>query len=1173
MVRNARSPKSARRRSAATPVSERVPVVGVGASAGGVKALQTFFDAMPATLGVAFVVIVHLDPDARSELAEILGARSQLRVHQVTASTPLNADCIYVIPPDRELHITDDEIAARAFAAPRGHRAPIDMFFRSLAEQRGDGFAVILTGAGSDGAIGVKAVKESGGIILVQDPEEAEYPSMPRAAVATGAADIVAPVGELAHHLVDLIRTKSSRPALRGAVDEEEGLRRILAHLRVRTGHDFSHYKITTVTRRVQRRMQVARKEKLADYFAYLRETPDEAQALLADLLISVTTFFRDGKAFDALAREVLPNLFEEKRLADGIRVWAAGCATGEEAYSLAMLLLEEAARHDLRPEIQVFGSDMDLNALSIAREGRYPATIEADVSEERLRRFFTRDGDHYRVKRELRDVVLFAHHSVLKDPPFSRVGLISCRNLLIYLNRELQHQVLATLHYGLTPDGYLFLGSSESADHSDGLFLTVDREARIYRSAGRSSERLPTLPRLQSAMIAERTQGVASFTPSSARNAMAAHREALESLAPPSIMVDESNHVIHLSETAGRFLQPSGGPLTSDLTDLVRQELRFELRSALNRAFERDESVLTGPIPVRFNGSPVRVHLQVRPIRREARDGQRALVLFIEGEKFGAPIREGQEAGATSEVVARLKQELEIAQLRLRTTHEESETANEELRAANEELQSINEEYRSTAEELETSKEELQSINEELQTVNSELKLKLETVSRANSDLQNLMAAMDFGILFLDSELRIKRFTPRLADLFSITANDVGRSITDFAHQLDYEGLPRDAIEVLENLTPVEREIRSRAGGWYLVRFRPYRTVDDKIDGVVASFVDITERRRMEAALRANEDKLRQEMRLVELSRSPIIVWDFDDGVLQWNRGSEELYGYERAEVLGRDKAALLKTTVPGSSFEAVRAALLEAGAWQGELNQVAKDGRRLITEARIEMISVGDKRYVLESARDVTQSSALVERQHLLLNELTHRVKNTLTVIQSMVHQTWRSSASREEFVERIDGRIAALANSHKLLVDSEWEGADLHSLVESQVLHYAGDAPKRVRISGPPTRLPPHVATPLGLVLHELATNAAKYGALSTPTGSIDLKWRVEARNPKPFLVVAWEEAGGPPIRNTSRLGFGSRLIRQGIPGSVVRHEFVETGVICVAEIPLASQEIDA
>lgn len=832
----------------------RTTVVGIGASAGGLKALISMLEALPPDPGAAFVIIVHLDPHAHSDMPNILKSHTDMPVDAVTDKVALEANRVYVIPPDRQLVINEDNISAIPFTEPRGRRAPIDHFFRSLAAQHGDGFALILTGGGSDGAVGVKAVKEAGGIVMVQDPTEAEHPSMPSAAIGTEVVDFVLPIKPLTERLVDLIRSKRDSTHNHPLMGEEENLRSILAHLRVCTGHDFSHYKRSTVLRRLLRRMQVTGKEEFQDYFAYLRDHGEEAQALLADLLISVTAFFRDPRTFESLATNVIPQLLRAKE-GNSIRVWVAGCATGEEAYSIAILLLEEAGKHEIRPEIQVFGTDMDSRALNIAREGRYPAAIEADVSEERLRRFFTRDCEFYRVKRELRDAVLFANHSLLKDPPFSRLDLIACRNLLIYLDRDLQQQVLSTLHYGLLPDGYLFLGSSESSEHPDNLFRAVDRDARIYQSAVRVSGHPPALPRILG-VSAEQPGAAILPMPVGARTAQAAHREALEAAAPPSALVDRHNRVIHLSENAGRYLQPSAGPLTADITDLVRQEMRFDLRSALHHVFDNGKATLTSPISVRFNGEASPVYLQVRPQTEPHQKAiTRAVVFFIEGPPGDKTVPGGDDPG--NETVRQLRQELDMAQARLRTMREESEAANEELRAANEELQSINEEYRSTAEELETSKEELQSINEELQTVNSELKLKLEIVSRANSDLQNLMTAMDFGTLFLDPNLRIKRFTPRLTDLFSITAGDVGRPITDFTHRLDYDGLVDDARSVLDHLAPIEREIRSRKGGWYLARFRPYRTVDDKIDGVIATFIDVTERRQMEDALRTANAEL----------------------------------------------------------------------------------------------------------------------------------------------------------------------------------------------------------------------------------------------------------------------------------------------------------------------------
>src|SRR5258706_10158687 len=811
------------------------PIVGIGASAGGVNALQDFFANLPENTGASFVVIVPLDPQSRSELAGIISSRTRLKVSQVQGTDDLESDHIYVIPPDRLLSLADHEVSAVPFNSPRGHRSPIDLFFRSLAQHHRDAFAVILTGAGSDGAMGVKAIKEAGGIVLVQDPNEAEYPSMPRSAIATEVADFVLPVREMGPRLAELIRTRGQVYQNLQA-EEEEYVRRILAHVRVRTGHDFSHYKRSTVLRRIIRRTQVARTESLGRYYNYLRENVEEAQALLGDLLISVTTFFRDPRAFDSLAKRVIPKLFENKDANSNIRIWVPGCATGEEAYTIAMLLLEQASRQEVRPELQIFASDMDSGALSIAREGRYPEAIETDVGEERLRRFFSREGDHFRVKRKLRDVVLFAHHSLLKDPPFSKLDLVSCRNLLIYLDRELQGQMLNTLHYALNPDGYTMLGSSETAEHPNSLFRAVDRDMRIYQSAASSADRFTVLPQLVRAPAGDHPMTARERGRVAGISDALSHRQALEKIAPPSILVDESHRAIHLSESAGPYLQPSGGPLTGDVSDLVRQELRFDLRSALHRAFERGESTLSSPIPVRFNGVSHRTYFQVRPVA--VGDGKspprNALVIFVEGEAIEPSLSDTtaapEEGQAARETIRRLEQELQLAETRLRTTREESEAATEELRAANEELQSTNEEYRSTSEELETSKEELQSINEELQTVNSELKLKLESISRAHSDLQNLMTATDFGTLFLDTGLRIKRFTPRSTDLFNITPSDEGRPITDFTHRLEYQGLAEDARAVLSELTPIERELRTQNGGLYLIPMPPYRTVDHQI-------------------------------------------------------------------------------------------------------------------------------------------------------------------------------------------------------------------------------------------------------------------------------------------------------------------------------------------------------
>lgn len=1024
--------------------STKIPIVGIGASAGGIGALEALFKALPPHTGLAFVVIIHLDPGHRSELASILSKSAGRPVVQVADEIAIEPDHVYVIPPDRELLVSDHQLQVRPFEEPRGHRAPIDHFFRSLATSHGDGFAVVLSGGGSDGALGIRQVREKGGLVLVQDPDEAEFASMPRAAIAAG-ADFVLPVTDIANHLVELSRVKAhvNARSIEDGPDSEEWVRRILSLLRARTGQDFSRYKRATVMRRLARRMQVAQSEQLEDYFNFLRESPGEADALFNDLLISVTSFFRDASAFEALAIDVIPRVFDGHGEDQSIRVWVTGCATGEEAYSIAILLLEEAARRDIRPDIQVFATDLDEKALTVAREGRYPSTIAADVSEERLRRFFVREGEQYRIRREVRDLVVFAIHSILRDPPFSRIDLVTCRNLLIYLDRDLQQQVCSVLHYALKPGGYLFLGNSETAESPTGLFTPVNREARIFRSVERARDSLPMLPRAMGAVRLPEISG-----PRPARVSIpidpSVHRLALEELTPPSMLVDEGHTVANLSETAGRFLLHPSGPISAEASEIVRPELRLELKAALHRALEQGKPTVTLPIPVQFNGGPAKaVVLHVSPVNRDT--SRAALVLFLEGGDADSGSIE-TPAGEPSAVVTQLREELLATRTVLRTTREQYEAATEELRAANEELQSINEEYRSTAEELETSKEELQSINEELQTLNNELKLKLDMVSRAHNDLQNLMSATDVSTMFLDSALRIQRFTPRVAEIFNVQQGDEGRPVTDFTHKLDYNDLVSDARTVLANLIPIERTVHSTPGRWYLIRLRPYRTLDDKIDGIVATFVDVTERREAEA---------------------------------EWHK------------------------------------------------------------------------------------------RQQMLLDELSHRVKNTLAVVQAIAMQTLRSEVD-EETLSVFDNRLRALALSHDLLVQSEWRGASLDALARQQLGPYLNSS-DQLSVSGPPVILPPNIATPLGLVLHELATNAVKYGSLKAAAGTVRVSWETrELDGGVRVLNLRWMEGGvSAPDCSNFQSGAGMKLIEHAIPNATVTRENGETGLTYSLDVPLTQR----
>jgi two-component system CheB/CheR fusion protein len=743
---------------------------------------------------------------------------------------------------------------------PEERRSPIDQFFRSLARAEVTPVGVVVSGSGTDGSVGLRAITEAGGVIAAQDPNEAAHPSMPRSAIETSRVDLVLPAADLARRLEEQPQLVHDLyvPREPEALDEDQEavLKDIFEEVRRRTGHDFSEYKRSTMLRRVHRRLYVHQIGTLEGYREHLEANPSEASALQKDLLISVTSFFRNADAFEALRDGALPAVFEGKARDDQVRAWVVGCATGEEAYSVAILLLEQAADSAVPiDQVQVFATDIDEEALATAREGRYPESIAADVPQRYLDRFFQKEGTEYVVQKSVRDRILFTPHSLLNDPPFSKLDLISCRNLLIYLRRELQASVFDLFRYALNEGGLLFLGSSESVDQADGHFRVLEKSHRIYeRKAGGR-----VVPDLPSQSMAPPTAAVPPVQPTRSAgqpSEAALHRRLLEAYAPPSALVDEDYTFVHLSQSAGRYLQHPVGPPNANIVEVVRPELRLKLRSALQEAFARDTTVRTEAVSVQFNGDARSVHLVVRTAQDVPEAEGLGLVVFVEAEE--TPVEpDTLPAMSENDEVQQLAADLEQTKQDLRATVEEYETSKQEMRAANEELRSMNEEYKSMTEELETSKEELQSVNEELKTVNRELEEKVEALEKANSDLKNLMAATDIGTLFLDRDLHIQRYTPRVESLFNIQSSDTGRPIGDFTHTLDYDRLTADARSVLEDLSPVEREVSTDDGEWFLVRHHPYRTAEDRIDGVVITFVDITRRKEAEQELREANERL----------------------------------------------------------------------------------------------------------------------------------------------------------------------------------------------------------------------------------------------------------------------------------------------------------------------------
>ena len=846
--------------------SSTLPVVGIGTSAGGLAALREFFGSVPADSGVAYVVIVHLSPEYESHMAELLQGSSNIPVTQVSESTPLKPDQAYVIPPNANLEAIDTHLRLQALEEARKDRAPIDHFFRTLSVAHEDrAIGVVLTGTGSDGALGVKEIKERGGLTIAQDPTEAEHAGMPQSAIATGVVDLVLPLSRISEAILSLVRTRPEVAVLEEVESQEQKqlLQKLFVRVRGQTGKDFSRYKESTILRRISRRMQLLQVEDLSDYVDMLREDPEEIRALADQFLINVTNFFRDPEVFQALEKDVIPRIFQGKDTEEDIRVWSVGCATGEEAYSLAILLAEEASRRNTNLRPQIFASDLHDASLRQAREGFYPGEIEADVGQERLKRFFRKEDGGYRIREEIRELVVFAPHDLLSDPPFSRLDLILCRNVLIYLQRDVQQDVMGLFHYALRPDGFLAIGSSETIDPS-GLFRQAPEKHPIYqrRDVPPPELRLPVFP-----MPRARTPGEpAGGPPPPPASYGALHHRMVERYAPPSRLVGPDGKVVHLSEHAGRYLEHPGGEPTSNVHKLVREELRIELRAALHAAMESRTPQRSAEVAVRFNGETRSVVLHVRPAREQEDDGF-ALVIFDEsGIRMPPPGGERDAGEGTgdeeeSEAAAGLRAELDLTRERLQGVIEEYETGQEELRASNEELQSSNEELRSTLEELETSKEELQSMNEELQTVNQDNRLKVEELAQLTADLQSLLSSTEIATLFLDRQLRILRYTPKIAELFSVRPADRGRPLSDLTHRLDHGELQDEVEGVLRTLIPVEREIQDAEGRWYLTRILPYRSAEDRIEGAVITFVDITRRKEAEEKLRSLNETLEREV------------------------------------------------------------------------------------------------------------------------------------------------------------------------------------------------------------------------------------------------------------------------------------------------------------------------
>ncbi|MBL8268005.1 chemotaxis protein CheB [Steroidobacter sp.] len=1147
-------------------------VVGIGASAGGLEAFTTFFTHMPADSGMVFVLVQHLDPHHKSMLVDLLGRHTAMPVVEASNGVQLGANRIFIIPPNATLTLRGGMLRVSRPAPAREHRRPIDTFFASLAEDQGErAVCVVLSGTGSDGSLGLRKIKEHGGLSLAQaDADATAMSGMPQSAAATGLVDHIVPVAQMPALLVDyqqhLHEMAPRKDGDGNRVDMPEHMTAICSLLRAGAGHDFSQYKRNTLLRRIQRRMQVLRIDAVPAFVERLRKEPRQVELLFRELLIGVTQFFRDPLAFAALERTVLPKLLEHKHADDPLRIWVPACATGEEVYSIAILVKEALERAGLRLKVQIFGTDVDDAAVTVARAARYHKRMEG-VPRERIERWFVADGEEYCPAREIREMCIFSTHSVIKDPPFSRLDLISCRNLLIYLEPSLQDRLMQIFHYALRSDGYLILGQSEGITRKTKLFATVDKKHRIFQrrqTAATASDFLLTSPPMAKGGLAAR---LASRAPDPVD---AEIRSVMDKYSPAYVVVDRHHDIVRFSGgELGRFLEPSPGTASLNLLGMVQRALRPAVRAAMQQAHKTAQTVISEHPILEIGGKSRSIKLIVAPLADEpGTDIKRWVVAFQEAALTASkPARAGSDMSHLD--LQALEQELLTTKTQLRATIDELETSNEEMKSANEEYQSINEELQSSNEELETAKEEMQSINEELQTINAEMSSKNETLTRLNSDLKNLLDSTQIATLFLDNKLRIAYFTPAMTQLFHLRDSDRGRPITDLVTRIHYDELRRDVTKVLHSLAVLEHEVSIVEDGTvFLMRMRPYRTVDDVIDGVVITFLDITARKR-------HEQNSAHLAAIVESSQDAIISHTFDSTITSWNAGAEAIFGYSAAEAIGRPFSML----IPSQQSEDVPQILDRVKHGERvehfEIDRLRKDGKQIDVSLTHSPIKDASGQIVAAStiAREFTERKLAEDHRKVLVAELDHRIKNTLAVISALIAQTVKSADSPADFARIVQGRIQALSRVHDLLNVHQQSHAELRDVVSGELAAYRLGKEDRIRTAGRErVCLTAKAAQTLSMALHELCTNAAKYGALSTISGQVDVSWSVTNAAPNDRLSLQWIETGGPPVVPPTRRGFGSELIERIVRNDLeadVQRDFLKHGVRCAIAFALSDK----
>ena len=920
--------------------ADKFPVVGLGASAGGLDALKSFFSTPSDFSLMSYIVVVHMTPKQPSMLAELLQKIAAIPVATIKDGQALQPGRIYVNPPDKEISIYKGRIHLLDLVKNGAVSHPIDLFLRSLAQDQGNrAAAVILSGTGTDGTMGIKAIKAKEGLILAQSEESSAYDGMPRSAISTGLVDMVLPPQEMPEKLIQYFRRvvipkiPSSAAAIPGINDPQEWLHKIFAILRAQIGYDFSAYKVNTIWRRINRRMGLNQIDSYEKYIRLLRQSPREIESLFRELLIGVTSFFRDAESFDAIKNNILPTIFEAIREGDTFRAWLPGCSTGEEAYSMAMILHECLDNTSKRIGLQLFGTDIDKYAIQKAREGLFPISIASDVTSQRLRRFFVKEGDYYRIRREIRDCVVFSVQDVINDPPFSHLNLLCCRNLLIYLNNKAQKRLLPLFHYTLVPDGVLILGSSETIGGFTSLFEALDKKWKIFRcrevpqslrqmvdfpsgpSNLESGPLLPVNPRLN---ISQVTQKII-----------------LDQFAPTAVLTDTTGEILHIQGRSGKYLEPPSGPPTRNILDLAREGLRIELSAAIRAAGSSNQPIIHPGIKVKTNGGMQIINLHVTRQHSPKEIAGHLLVVFkdVDSQLISSDSKQGiqQDQIVESCKITDLEKELQDTRESHQTTVEELESSNEELKSTNEELQSANEELQSTNEELESSKEELQSLNEELQTVNAELQSKVEELSSAQDDMRNLMDSTEIATIFVDNDLRVRRFTPKATTIVNLIRTDIGRPLKHVVTNLAYDAMISDVDEVLKKLTPKEIEVQTKDGLWFTMRILPYRTTDNRIDGAVLTFSSIMEQKKIQNLLQSSKLKMKHAWETVraifDLNSDPMVVIDENGKMVIANTSFSDTFGIAQTN-LEKITVKDLNGLLPGQiNLDALMQSNLETG------------------------------------------------------------------------------------------------------------------------------------------------------------------------------------------------------------------------------------------------------